>query len=128
MDSFDNIYKRILYVSNSETQMDLANILNISQSSISDAKRRQSIPSDWIVKLYDKFGANPDWLRFKREPIYMRSLPELGKNSGSTLHEDTENLGFIAPVFQTKCELNAGKIIFSTESETILPKRLGFSL
>ncbi len=124
MDSFDNIYKRILYVSNSETQMELASVLNISQSSISDAKRRKSIPSDWLVKLYDKFGVNPDWIRYNKEPLYMRSLPELGKNSGSLLHEDTENLGFIAPVFNTKCEVESGKIIFSTISETLLPKSL----
>ena len=65
MGTFDEIYKRILFASNCQTQMDLASVLEISQSSISDAKRRQSIPSDWLIKLYDKFGVNPDWLRDK---------------------------------------------------------------
>ena len=66
MGTFDEIYKRILFASNCQTQMDLASVLEISQSSISDAKRRQSIPSDWLIKLYDKFGVNPDWLRIKK--------------------------------------------------------------
>ena len=124
MDSFDDIYKRILFVSNSQTQVELANVLEISQSSISDAKRRQSIPSDWLVKLYDKFGVNPDWLRHKREPILMRSLPELGKHSMMSLQEDTQALGFIAPVFETKCTLKDGKLYFVTIEETILPRTL----
>ena len=124
MDSFNDIYKRILFVSNSQTQMELANVLEISQSSISDAKRRQSIPSDWLVKLYDKFGVNPDWLRYKKEPILMRSLPELGKHGMSTLQEDTQSLGFIAPVFDTHCSLQDGKLYFTTIEETILPRTL----
>lgn len=124
MNSFDNIYKRILFVANVQTQMELAHVLDISQSSISDAKRRQSIPSDWLIKLYDKFRVNPDWLREKKEPIFMRSLPELGKQSKNILQEDTENLGFIAPVFSTKCKLDNDKLVFSTIEETILPKTL----
>ena len=124
MDSFADIYKRILFVSNSQTQMELAKVLEISQSSISDAKRRQSIPSDWLVKLYDKFGVNPDWLRHQKEPMYMRSLPELGKHSMSTLQEDTQSLGFIAPVFDTHCTLQGDKLHFTTIEETILPRTL----
>jgi len=124
MDSFNDIYRRILSVSNSQTQMELAAVLEISQSSISDAKRRQSIPSDWLVKLYDKFGVNPDWLRYNKEPILMRSLPELGKHNISTLQEDTQALGFIAPVFDTHCTLQEKKIHFKTIEETILPRTL----
>lgn len=124
MNSFNDIYKRILHVANVQTQMELAHILDISQSSISDAKRRQSIPSDWLIKLYDKFRVNPDWLREKKEPVYMRSLPELGKTHKNILQEDTENLGFIAPVFSTKCKLDNGKLFFTTIEETILPKTL----
>lgn len=43
--------------------MQLAEVLDVRQSSISDAKRRQSIPSDWLVKLFEKKRINPEWIR-----------------------------------------------------------------
>ena len=33
-----------------------------TQSSIADAKRRGSIPSDWLLMLWRKKGTNPDWI------------------------------------------------------------------
>lgn len=39
-------------------------ILDIKQSSISDAKKRgKGLPSDWLMKLYEKRRINPDWIR-----------------------------------------------------------------
>ena len=69
-DSFDIIYKRILATINCSTQVELAERLEISQSSISDAKRRESVPSDWLMKLHDKFKLSIDYLRFGTGSIY----------------------------------------------------------
>lgn len=33
-----------------------------TQSSVSDAKRRQSIPAEWRVKLFEKKRINPEWI------------------------------------------------------------------
>lgn len=38
-------------------------LLEISQSSVAEAKRRQAIPADWYLKLFEKLGVNPDWLK-----------------------------------------------------------------
>jgi len=46
------------------TQVLLAEILGIRQSSISDAKRRGTIPAEWLVKLQRGYGLNPDWIEF----------------------------------------------------------------
>ncbi len=86
MGTFNEIYKRILFVANCQTQIDLAGILEISQSSISDAKRRQSVPSDWLIKLYDRFGVNPDWLREKKEPMYLRGIATIPILFWKTFH------------------------------------------
>lgn len=76
-DSFDIIYKRILTTISCSTQAELAECLEISQSSISDAKRRESIPSDWLIKLHDKFRLNIDYLRFGTGSMhnYMKDKP-----------------------------------------------------
>ena len=73
MASFMEAYQRIQFATNTRTQVELANVLEIRQSSISDAKRRNSIPSDWYMKLFEKFGLSPDWLRHGAGPMYLRT-------------------------------------------------------
>lgn len=43
-------------------QTELAEFLGIRQSSIADAKKRGTIPSDWLLALWRKKGVNPDWI------------------------------------------------------------------
>lgn len=52
------------------TQVKLAEALGIRQSSISDAKRRNSIPSDWLLKALEVAGVDPNWIRSGRGPKY----------------------------------------------------------
>lgn len=61
--SFDAQYKRVFEAAECRTQIELADLLSIRQSSISDAKRRRTIPSDWLIKLFEKKRINPEWIR-----------------------------------------------------------------
>ncbi len=70
--NFDEILERIKKATGARTQVELANILAIRQSSISDAKRRNSVPSDWYLKLYRSHGLNPDWLAEGVEPMFLK--------------------------------------------------------
>ena len=67
------IFKRIQAVTRTRTQTALAEILEIRQSSISDAKRRQSVPGAWYITLFEKLGVNPDWLKSGIGPVYLRT-------------------------------------------------------
>lgn len=73
MPGFEEIFERIKVATNTRTQVELAEVLDIRQSSISDAKRRDSVPSDWFLKLFEKFGLNPDWLKSGLGPMYLKS-------------------------------------------------------
>lgn len=73
MSSFDEVFDRIKLATNTKTQVELAEVLGIRQSSISDAKRRNSVPADWYMKLFEKFGLNPDWLKKEAGPVYLRT-------------------------------------------------------
>lgn len=73
MVNFDEIFERIKLATNTRTQMELAEVLDIRQSSISDAKRRNSVPADWYMKLFENFGLNPDWLKKAVGPMYLRT-------------------------------------------------------
>lgn len=60
--NFDAAMERIQIVTGCRTQVQLAEVLDVRQSSISDAKRRASIPSDWLLKLMRQYQLNPDWI------------------------------------------------------------------
>lgn len=55
-------FSRVYYVAGCQTQVELADLLEIRQSSISDAKRRGSVPAAWLVKLLRLKGINPEWI------------------------------------------------------------------
>ncbi len=73
MSNFNEIFERIKQATNTRTQVELADVLEIRQSSISDAKRRNSVPADWYMKLYESFGLNPDWLKKGSGPMLLRT-------------------------------------------------------
>jgi phage repressor protein C with HTH and peptisase S24 domain len=70
---FEDALERIKKATGARTQVQLAEVLDVRQSSISDAKRRCSIPSDWFLKLYRSHGLDPDWLAEGVEPVYINA-------------------------------------------------------
>lgn len=69
---FEEVFARIASVLNIHSQVELAEVLAVKQSAISDAKRRNSIPLAWILKLRDIRGINPDWLAQGTGPTHLR--------------------------------------------------------
>ena len=59
---FESQFRRVFEAAECKTQLKLAEFFGIKQSSISDAKRRQSIPAEWRVKLFEKKSINPEWV------------------------------------------------------------------
>lgn len=70
---FEAALDRIKKATGARTQVQLAEVLGVRQSSISDAKRRCSIPAEWFLKLYRSHGLDPDWLSDGVEPVYVNS-------------------------------------------------------
>ena len=54
--------KRVFEAAGCRTQTELADVLGIRQSSISDAKKRGSVPAEWLLKLLLLKGVNPVWI------------------------------------------------------------------
>ena len=70
---YEETMARIKIVSRTQTQTELAKLLEVNQSSVAEAKRRQSILADWYLKLFEKLGVNPDWLKKGNGPVYLRT-------------------------------------------------------
>ncbi len=63
--------QRVFAASGCRTQIELAGILGIKQSSISDAKKRHAIPAEWLIKLLRLKGINPDWVLYGEGEKYL---------------------------------------------------------
>lgn len=68
---FDMAFERIKKATGMRTQVEIAKLLDIRQSSISDAKRRQSIPDSWLIKLYQIYNLNPNWIIDGEDPQFL---------------------------------------------------------
>lgn len=71
-DTFESAYARIQAATRTRTQTEIANLLGIKQSSISDAKKKNTIPDGWLISLYRGFGLEPDWILYGQEPVTLR--------------------------------------------------------
>ena len=131
MSLFYEAMERIQFATNTRTQVELATILEIRQSSISDAKRRKSLPADWYLKLFDKFGLNPDWLRFGVGPMYLRirgdyapqEMPVSGVNEEPAHYGDPGAKSSIVTVYAMGSCVKSGKkpLELQPESKLSLP-------
>lgn len=54
--------RRVFETAECKTQAELADFLGIRQSSVSDAKKRQVIPAEWLVVLVRLKSTHPDWI------------------------------------------------------------------
>lgn len=65
-------WQRVFEAAECHTQAELAAFLGIRQSSVADAKKRQSIPAEWLIKLLQQKGINPDWILSGHGSRYLR--------------------------------------------------------
>jgi bacteriophage CI repressor helix-turn-helix domain len=75
MSDFQTAYDRIREATGLRTQTEVAALLGVRQSSISDAKRRDSIPAQWLLILFDKHALNPTWVRTGEGAPYLAQSP-----------------------------------------------------
>lgn len=68
---FDTQMERILLVTRTRTQVELAEFLGIRQSSVSDAKRRGSIPAEWLISILRVRNVHPEWILTGNGPCYL---------------------------------------------------------
>ncbi len=76
MEVFDNGFEamlaRIHEATGTHTQLELAILLGVRQSAISDARRGARIPEEWLLSLLRTHRINPDWILGGILPVYLR--------------------------------------------------------
>ncbi len=59
---FESFFQRVAETTGLSSQTELASALGINRSAITQAKKNNSIPEGWILRLSRMFGLNPDWI------------------------------------------------------------------
>ena len=73
---FDSFLKRLFSATGIESQTELANILDVNRSAITQARKKGSIPANWILQLFRTYGLNPTWLENGNGETYLRPRTE----------------------------------------------------
>lgn len=71
--SFESQYKRVFEAARCATRAQLADVLDVRLSSLSDAQRRGMVPPQWLVTLLEKKRINPEWIRTGTGAKYLRA-------------------------------------------------------
>ncbi|WP_461208374.1 LexA family transcriptional regulator [Desulfocurvus sp. DL9XJH121] len=65
------IIARMMQALNLTTQSALAEELGVSRGAVSDAKCKDKIPAEWMLKLFRGHGLNPFWMETGRGAMYL---------------------------------------------------------
>jgi phage repressor protein C with HTH and peptisase S24 domain len=68
---FDSFLKRVFEATGIRSQAELADALDINRSAITQARRKNAIPSKWLLRLFRQYGLNPDWVETGSGPVFM---------------------------------------------------------
>ena len=101
MNQIDALLNRIMDSTGIRSQSELAKELGIDRSGITHARNNNRIPDKWIVKLYRKFGFNPQWI-------------ETGTGSAFLKTETSQDVDFTA-VPKVAARLSAGNGSFEAD-------------
>lgn len=77
---FNSFFRRVSEAIGITSQKELAIGLGIHSSAISQAKRRDSIPQNWITQLSIKFDLNPEWIESGVGQKHLKNLHDSGTN------------------------------------------------
>lgn len=59
---FDAFFSRVVEVTGISSQQDLAALLGVNRSAVTQAKRRGAAPRSWADRVARAFGVDPEWL------------------------------------------------------------------
>ena len=81
---FDSFLQRVFEATGLTSQTELASVLSINRSAITQARKKDSIPDKWILQLYRSFGLNPDWIETKNKKKFHQH-PEFSDDAFSNI-------------------------------------------
>ena len=104
---FDQVIDRVFKATGIESQTELARVLQVNRSAVTQARKKGCVPDRWLLLLYREFGLSPEWLetglgnvflkRSSRDESAFKKIPKVTARicAGSGSFEtDTEIQGY----------------------------------
>ena len=73
---FDQVIQRVYEATGIDSQAELANVLRINRSAVTQARKKGAVPDKWLLQLYRQFGLNPEWLERGDGPTFLMGSTE----------------------------------------------------
>ncbi|PIE67843.1 MAG: transcriptional regulator [Deltaproteobacteria bacterium] len=70
--NFNDFFARVSKTLAVSSFSELAKLLNVNRSSITQARKKDSIPANWLLALVRNHGLNPDWLEGGEGPQWLK--------------------------------------------------------
>lgn len=70
--NFDEIMHRVFKATGIESQAELAKILQVNRSAVTQARKKGSVPDRWMLLLFREFGLSPEWLETGVGRIFLK--------------------------------------------------------
>jgi len=67
---FAGFFARVAKAAGIASQVELAALLGVHRSAITQAKKKNAVPKTWVLALSRSTGATPDWLEYGREQTF----------------------------------------------------------
>lgn len=69
---FQTFFDRVSSTLGIKNFSELASILRVNRSSITQARKNNSVPANWLLALFRSHGLNPDWLEGGNGPKWLK--------------------------------------------------------
>lgn len=75
---FEGFFSRASRAAGIASQAELAALLGVHRSAVTQAKKKDAVPKAWVLTLSRRAGVDPDWLEYGRPP----RVPRRGEGEG----------------------------------------------
>ena len=69
---FDAFLQRVFRTTEITNQTELADVLQINRSAITQARKKDTVPARWVLHLFRTYGLNPDWVESGAGDPYLK--------------------------------------------------------
>lgn len=121
--SFEQRLARIMKAANISKEAELAKILDINQSSVAAARKRQQLPPGWIEKIAEKFRINANWLFFGEGEMHLDQ-----KSNNSLLASCCDVDLRLIPLVEARLSAGQGSLEVERNSDRSYAFRMDFLL
>ena len=116
---FEGFFARAAKAAGLASQAELAGLLGVHRSAVTQAKRKDAVPKAWVLAVSRRTGADPDWLEFGRQRRGGAGLAGAGERgrTGISREEALAADGVFAAVPKVRARLSAGGGSFEAGGE-----------